>query len=103
MLVLVKGSIMAAEDQAFATFGSQFDKVSQNLLQVANIPEPERKAGAADILAKLTAALKEFGSWEKLKPAMMEAYRETYTEEELDGFLAYFNSRSDRPGLPNPP
>ena len=92
LLVLVRASTMAAEDQAFAILGAQLDKVSQNLVQVANIPEPERKAAAADILAKLTAALKEFGSWENLKPSMMEAYRDTYTEEELDGLLAFFNS-----------
>lgn len=92
VLVMVKTSAMAAEDQAFAALGTQFDKVSQSLVLIANIPEPERKAAAADIVAKLTAAVREFGTWEKIKPAMAEAYRDTYSEEELDGLLAFFNS-----------
>jgi len=31
----------------------------------------------------LTGAIKE---WEKIKPAMMQAYRDTYSEAELDDF-----------------
>jgi uncharacterized protein len=92
MLVLVKASTMASEDQVFASFGAQFGKISQSLVQAANIPEPERKAAAADILAKLDTLLKEFGSWEKIKPSLTEAFGDTYTEEELDGLLTFFNS-----------
>ena len=31
-------------------------------------------------------------SWEKLKPGMIEAYRNIYSEEELDGMLTFFKS-----------
>jgi hypothetical protein len=92
VLAYVKASNMALEEQAFANFEPQFEKVSQNLVQLAGIPEAERKEAIADILAKLVASLREFSSWENLKPAMMESYRETYSEEDLDGLLAFFAS-----------
>jgi len=89
-LTLIKASSL--QDQIFSQLGQQIDRATLGLAQQAGIPGPEQRSATADLQAKMIAAMKEFMSWDKLKPGMVEAYRNAYSEEELDGMLAFFKS-----------
>lgn len=45
-----------------------------------------------DYLAKLSAAISDILSWEKLKPVYTDLYASAYTEEEIDGILTFYKS-----------
>lgn len=41
---------------------------------------------------KLMAVMKEELSWEKLEPTFIEVYRRTFTQDEVNGMLAFYRS-----------
>ena len=45
-----------------------------------------------DYMAKLYAAVTDVLGWEKLKPAYVDLYASEYTEEQVDGILAFYKS-----------
>ena len=45
-----------------------------------------------DSTAKMVAVVSDILSWEKLKPAYVDLYASAYTEEEVDGILAFYKS-----------
>ena len=48
----------------------------------------------ADTMSKqLAAVYKEEFSWDKMKPVFVEAYKDTFTQEEVDGMLEFYNSK----------
>ena len=42
--------------------------------------------------AKLVQVLREELSWDKLRPVYVQIYQETFTQEEIDGLIAFYNS-----------
>jgi uncharacterized protein len=42
--------------------------------------------------AKTMAIMKNELSWEKLKPGFVQVYRETFSQEEIDGLIAFYKS-----------
>jgi uncharacterized protein len=89
-LTLLKAS--SIQDQIFTQLGGQIDRAVKGLAQGAGIPLAEQMSATSDLQAKMTAAMHDDLNWQKLKPAMVEAYRAAYTEEELDGLLTFFKS-----------
>ncbi|MEG2046051.1 MAG: DUF2059 domain-containing protein [Comamonas sp.] len=55
-------------------------------------PSPEEQQLLKDFAREVGAVLREGMSWAKLKPVMLTAYRETYTQEEVDGQIAFYSS-----------
>jgi hypothetical protein len=53
-------------------------------------PEQQRKVDATS--AKIREAMRDEMSWERLKPQYMSLYRETFTEEEVRGLIAFYES-----------
>jgi len=45
-----------------------------------------------DYMAKLYSAVTDVLSWEKLKPSYVNLYAAAYTEEQVDGILAFYKS-----------
>jgi hypothetical protein len=60
-----------------------------------NLP-PEAKAKAGEVQQKIFDVVGAKMSWEKLKPAFVQIYSEVYTDEELDGILAFYRSPAGR-------
>jgi hypothetical protein len=89
-LTIIKASSL--QDQIYNQLGQQIDRATLGLAQQAGIPGPEQRSATADLQAKMLDAMKEFMSWDKLKPGMVEAYRNAYSEDELDGMVAFFKS-----------
>jgi hypothetical protein len=46
-----------------------------------------------DMLAQFDTALREEMSWDKVRPMFVEIYRDTFTQEEVDGLLAFYRSK----------
>lgn len=53
---------------------------------------PEQAKQSEDLQAKLGAILTNALSWEKLKPIYVKLYADTYTEQEMDGIIAFYKS-----------
>lgn len=45
-----------------------------------------------DALAKMIVVISDVISWEKLRPAYVDLYASAYSEEEVDGILAFYKS-----------
>lgn len=44
--------------------------------------------------AKMTALLKEEMTWEKFEPRVIDIYRKTFSQEEIDGMTAFYKSKA---------
>jgi len=53
---------------------------------------PEQKTAYDGYQQKLDQLLASYLSWDKMKPVMVQAYSETYTDQELDGILNFYRS-----------
>ena len=53
---------------------------------------PEEQAILDRQQAKMTGVLKEELSWEKMKDLYVQAYRETFSQEEIDGLIAFYQT-----------
>jgi uncharacterized protein len=80
------------QDQIYAQLNGQIERATQNLAQQAGIPGPEQLSATAELRDKMTGAMKQYMSWDKLKPGLMKIYRDLYSEEELDAMLTFFRS-----------
>jgi hypothetical protein len=69
---------------------------TMTLKQVEQNLSPEEKAKAEEMHDKLFDAISARLSWEKLKPSFIQIYSEVYTDEELDGILAFYRSPAGR-------
>jgi len=58
----------------------------------SQLPSEADKAKAEDLQKKMFALIEQETSWQKLKPVMVKAYGDTYTEPEIEGMLAFFKS-----------
>ncbi len=64
---------------------------------------PEARASAAEIQRKADVLVRKMLNWETLKPRFIDLYAATYTEPELDGILAFYNSAAGRAMLDKMP
>jgi hypothetical protein len=53
---------------------------------------PEQTKESEELQGKLAAILTSALSWEKLKPIYVKLYADTYTEQEMDGIIAFYKS-----------
>jgi hypothetical protein len=65
---------------------------AMNLQQIQKNLPPDEKAQAAEMQRKIFDLVNAKMSWEKFKPAIVQIYGEVYTDEELDGILAFYRS-----------
>ncbi len=100
-LVLIKANAM--QDQIYAQLTQEIDRATLTIAQQGGVPVPEQRSATADLQAKMMAAMKEAMSWEKLQPGLVEAYRSAYSEEQLDGILAFFKGPIGRAYIANSP
>ena len=53
---------------------------------------PEQSAKAQEMQNKILDLVKARISWDKLRPAYVQAYSETFSEEEISGILAFYET-----------
>ncbi len=77
----------AVIDQIYTSLDGMF----ANMAKQYNIKESERPAFNAHMQKVHSLIRKEMG-WEQLRTPMIELYLEHYTDEEIDGMLAFYQS-----------
>ena len=67
-------------------------------MQLAQIAKMDKAAQpkAEEAQKKIMQIIAERMSWDRLKPRFSKLYEETFTEEELDGTLAFYKSPAGR-------
>ncbi len=77
--------------QSLAIAGNQVKSAAfQQMLGVKLRPEQQRTA--QEFQDKVMQLVMQTLSWDKLKPIYVSLYANTYTEEEIDGILAFYKS-----------
>jgi len=56
----------------------------------------EARSRAREIQDRIQAVVARMLSWEKIKPQYVALYAETFTEDEIDGMLAFYRSPAGR-------
>jgi len=70
---------------------AQVEKMQEQMIDTKDLP-PEAKEKQAKIRKSILDATKSIFSWETLKPAFIQIYAETFTEEELQGMIDFFKT-----------
>ena len=71
--------------------------------QVAPGATPEQSAKAHELQGKIMDLMKARMSWDQLRPQYVKVYDETYSDEEIDGILAFYQSPAGRAMLEKMP
>ena len=84
-----------------ATFDRMFEQIKTQMVAStsAAMPSnttPEQRAKAQEVQTKILDLMKTRMSWEKMKPEYMKLYSETFSDEEVDGMLAFYESPAGR-------
>jgi hypothetical protein len=89
-------------DRMFKQTFDQIKTMQMAQLNKMEVPAGERQA-AEEIQQKTMALLSDRMSWDKLKPALVKVYSETYTEEEINGIVAFYKSQAGQAMLEKSP
>lgn len=63
---------------------------------LGKVPTQDQVAIAQDTRDQIFAVLKEELSWERMKKDLMSVYAETFTQEEVDGILAFYETKAGK-------
>lgn len=71
--------------------------------EMMNLSKEDSKEMTAEIENLTFGILKERLSWDKLKPKFIELYAETFTEEEVSGMVAFYQSPAGKASIEKMP
>jgi hypothetical protein len=74
---------------------SQFDLQLNNAVQQAlkgRTPTPNQQLAITNMKNKMVAVLQDQLTWEKYEPIYLNLYKESFTEEEVAGMLAFYQT-----------
>jgi len=89
--LLVLTHVDTVMEQAMDQMTTMMKGASEQQLGKLNLT-PEQQIAHDKFQAKLDAILKDQLSMDKLKPVLIKVYVDTYTEQELDGIIAFYES-----------
>ncbi|MDX8399993.1 MAG: DUF2059 domain-containing protein [Gallionellaceae bacterium] len=70
---------------------AQLDSIDQQALK-GETPSPSQQQALTNMRNKVTALMHGMLAWEKLEPMYLRLYKETFTEEEIVGMLAFYKT-----------
>jgi hypothetical protein len=70
---------------------NQLKTIIPSMAAQAGIP-PEAQKQTEELSDKIVALVLDKMSWEKMKPTYVKLYAETFSEDEVDGILAFYKS-----------
>ena len=53
---------------------------------------PEKQRALENMATRMAALMRDEMSWGKMKPMYLQIYRETFTQEEIDGMIAFYKT-----------
>jgi len=77
------------------TYVKQVETTMRTALQQATAgqtPNAKQKKIVEDLQTRIMALVKEQLKWADLEPIMIEVYRDTFTQHEIDGMLKFYRS-----------
>ena len=80
-------------DSMMGQMDNLFKSSMQQALQGKTITQKEQKL-ADDMQKKMIVIFKEEMNWEMLEPLFTQIYRDSFTQQEVDGMLAFYKSPS---------
>jgi hypothetical protein len=93
-----------ALSHADATINQVFDQVkAMTASQMPAGTTPEQRARAQEIQSKMMDLIKARMSWDKMEPQFAKLYAETFSDQEIDGILAFYESPAGRAMLEKMP
>jgi hypothetical protein len=78
-------------DRIQAQMMGQLKTMIPSMAAQAGLP-PEAKEQTEELSEKIVALVLDKMSWEKMKPAYEKLYAEAFSEDEVDGILAFYKS-----------
>jgi uncharacterized protein len=78
---------------------AQMDGLMRNTMKQATNGQPltaEQEAIMADMRTKVTALMKDELKWSTLEPVLVDVYRKSFTQQEVDGMLSFYQSPAGR-------
>jgi uncharacterized protein len=78
-------------DRMVSQMFDQMKSIEMNQLNSMNIA-PDQRALVQQTQEQILQLLQNALSWDKLKPALVKVYTETFTEEEIDGILNFYKT-----------
>jgi uncharacterized protein len=79
-----------------ATMNQVFEQMKATMAAIPASATPEQQAKAQELQGKILDLMKSQMSWERMRPACVKAYSETFSEEEIDGIMAFYESPAGR-------
>ena len=79
-------TVMAQMDSAMKT------GMEQALGERMAALSPEQQQTMQNMQTQMAAIFKDTLTWDKLEPVYLKIYRETFTQDEVDGMLAFYNT-----------
>ncbi|MFM2123836.1 MAG: hypothetical protein RL328_287 [Acidobacteriota bacterium] len=73
------------------------NQVDEMLKQIQPAPSPQQKARRQEALDKIAKLTKD--RLRKVRPDLIKAYSETFTDEEIDGLLAFYQSPAGKASI----
>jgi hypothetical protein len=89
---------------ADATINQLFEQIKT--MTAAQMPPgatPEQTAKAREVQDKILELVKSRISWDKMRPSYIKLYSETFSEQEIGGMLAFYESPAGRAMLAKMP
>jgi hypothetical protein len=89
---------------ADATINQLFDQIkAMTAAQMPPSTTPEQAAKAREMQSKILDLVKSRISWDKMRPYYIKLYSETFSDEEVSGMLAFYQSPPGRAMLSKMP
>ena len=94
---------LLALTNAEATINQLFEQVKTMASQMPSAGTPEQRARALELQARILDLVKSRLSWDQMRPLYVKVYSETFSDEEIDGILAFYQSPAGRAMLEKMP
>jgi uncharacterized protein len=78
--------------EAAQQYSEQMMKESLREQNQRRLLSPEAQNRMRDAMEKSAKAMREEMSWAKMKPLMVRIYADSFTQEEMDGLIAFYES-----------
>jgi uncharacterized protein len=82
-----------------ATMNQVFEQMKAMIPSMSQMPStgtPEERTKALELQTRILDLVKARMSWDKLRPQYVKFYSETFSDEEIDGILAFYQSPAGR-------
>lgn len=100
----VKVEQLLSSMNADATINQMFDQIkAMTASQIPPGTTPEQIAKSQEIQTKIFDLVKSRMSWEKMRPEYVRLYSEVFSDDEISGMLAFYQSPAGRAMLQKMP